>query len=189
MKIIFIIFAFLAIFSSAVFLDIEPALAAQSWYFKWNCINVRGCAGSGIPASKTEGPYSSLSACNSARGRMTSAGGFRVGACYSVGSPSGGSGGQTPPKVNPEDLKPKPPIFIPEGKGLNFYCGAAQGVLRGSTREWYLGCCPRSHPILRSTSPTVQCGTEEARKIGLECQCYKETKYCINDKENQGICY
>jgi len=168
----------------------QEAFSAQSWFFKWTCINVSGCAQNGIPASKTEGPYSTLSQCNSARGQMTSANGFRVGSCYSVGSSGGGSSSsQNPPPINPEDLKPKPPIFIPNGKELDFYCGAAQGILKGSTREWYLGCCPRSHPILRSTSPTVQCGTEEARKIGLECQCYKETKYCISDKDNQGICY
>lgn len=173
------------------FTGVNELSAAQSWYFEWSCINVKGCADNGIPASKREGPYSSASECNSFRNRMTSARGFRVQSCTSVDSPTQPRRTQPTREQAPTaaDMAPARTVTVPDGKELNFYCGATHGVLRGSTREWYLGCCPRSHPILKSLSPTVQCGTEEARKIGLDCKCYKKVEFCMRDQDHVGMCY
>lgn len=170
----------------------QEAQSAQTWYFKWSCINVSGCRANSLPASNTEGPFESQTLCNSYNSQMSSAGGFRVESCYPVGSAdttTSRSQSQSQEQPTAQEMAPRNVIRIPDGKELYTYCGAAQGILKGSTREWYLGCCPRAYRILKSPSPTVQCGTEEARAMGVECYCYEKSAYCQQDKETAGICY
>ena len=178
------------VLATLLFFGLAPVSAAQSYYFSWSCINARGCADLGIPSSGREGPYSSATQCNTEQSQMASAGGFNVQNCSAVGLPA-----QTTPTapapnapITEEDMAPVRPRSIPLGQDLNTYCALAQGVIRGSTREWNLGCCPRSHPILKSSSPTIQCGTEEARQAGIECSCYRQLDFCLQ-ASTLGFCY
>lgn len=105
---------FLLLAILVVLVQARLGVAEVTWYFDWYC---SGCAKIGARSTGTEGPFSSLGDCESARSGMQSTmdrrgGGVRAEKCYSVGfesPPPSQPSGERAPQGQPGYSRPTYP--------------------------------------------------------------------------------